>query len=123
MLTYSETDLNSSFRLETEGFLGRYRQQVTAIAEGRERVLFGWLYPGGEKFSVTRAFFSSLMSGQFGGGRKFNFTTSTNGSHRASLRLACRAGVRRVEQAHRAHARGAASGSKRPRRRAFCPRR
>jgi Na+-transporting NADH:ubiquinone oxidoreductase subunit A len=71
--------------LETEGFLGRYRQQVTAIAEGRERVLFGWLYPGGEKFSVTRAFFSSLMSGQFGGGRQFNFTTSTNGSHRAMV--------------------------------------
>ena len=71
--------------LEREGFLGRYRVQVTAILEGRERVFLGWLQPGGEKFSVTRAFFSPMMSGQFGGGRFFNFTTSTNGSHRAMV--------------------------------------
>jgi len=76
---------NLSQNPDTEGFLGRYRQQVTAIPEGRERVLFGWLQPGGEKFSVTRAFFSSLMLGQYGGGRLFDFTTSTNGSHRAMV--------------------------------------
>lgn len=70
---------------ETEGYLGRYRAQVTAILEGRDREFLGWLYPGGEKFSVTRAFFSPLMSGQFGGGKFFKFTTSTNGSHRAMV--------------------------------------
>ncbi len=69
----------------TEGFLGRYRVQVTAILEGREREFLGWLKPGGEKFSVTRAFFSPMMSGQFGGGKFFNFNTSTNGSHRAMV--------------------------------------
>jgi len=68
-----------------EGFLGRYRVQVTAILEGREREFIGWLQPGGEKFSVTRAFFSPMMSGQFGGGKFFKFTTSTNGSHRAMV--------------------------------------
>jgi Na+-transporting NADH:ubiquinone oxidoreductase subunit A len=71
--------------LNTQGFLGRYRHQVTAILEGRERVFLGWLQPGGEKFSVTRAFFSSLMSGQYGGKRLFNFTTTTHGSHRAMV--------------------------------------
>ena len=71
--------------LDREGFIGRYRVQVTAILEGRERVFLGWLQPGGEKFSVTRAFFSPMMSGQFGGGRFFNFTTSTHGSHRAMV--------------------------------------
>jgi Na+-transporting NADH:ubiquinone oxidoreductase subunit A len=70
---------------EREGFLGAYRVQLTAILEGRDREFLGWLHPGGEKFSVTRAFFSSLMSGQFGGRRLFNFTTSTNGSHRAMV--------------------------------------
>ena len=70
---------------EREGFLGRYRVQLTALLEGREREFLGWLKPGGEKFSVTRAFFSPMMSGQFGGGRFFNFTTSTNGSHRAMV--------------------------------------
>ena len=69
----------------TEGFLGRYRVQVTAILEGREREFLGWLKPGGEQFSVTRAFFSPMMSGQFGGGKFFNFNTSTNGSHRAMV--------------------------------------
>jgi Na+-transporting NADH:ubiquinone oxidoreductase subunit A len=71
--------------LDTEGFLGRYRVQLTAILEGREREFLGWLKPGGEKFSVTRAFFSPMMSGQFGRGKFFNFTTSTNGSHRAMV--------------------------------------
>jgi Na+-transporting NADH:ubiquinone oxidoreductase subunit A len=54
---------NMSEDLSTQGFIGRYRQQVTAILEGRERVFLGWLQPGGEKYSTTRAFFSSLMSG------------------------------------------------------------
>lgn len=72
---------------EEEGFLGRFRQQVTAILEGRDREFFGWLAPGGEKFSVSRAFFSSLMSGEYGqvGKRLFNFTTNINGSHRAMV--------------------------------------
>lgn len=70
---------------QTEGFLGRYRAQVTGLLEGRDREFLGWLQPGGEKFSVTRAFFSSLMSGQYGGRRLFDFTTSTNGSHRAMV--------------------------------------
>ncbi len=76
---------NVSAHPETEGFLGRYRAQVTALPEGRDRVFLGWLQPGGEKFSVTRAFFSSLMSGQYGARRLFDFTTSTNGSHRAMV--------------------------------------
>jgi Na+-transporting NADH:ubiquinone oxidoreductase subunit A len=79
---YGRTMSNS---LDTEGFLGRYRTQVTAILEGRDREFLGWLQPGGEKFSVTRAFFSPMMSGQFGGGRFFKFTTTTNGSHRAMV--------------------------------------
>ena len=69
----------------TEGFLGRYRVQITAILEGRNREFLGWLKPGGEKFSVTRAFFSPMMSGQFGGGKLFNFSTNINGSHRAMV--------------------------------------
>jgi Na+-transporting NADH:ubiquinone oxidoreductase subunit A len=68
-----------------EGYLGRYRQQITILLEGRERVFFGWLQPGGEKFSVSRAFFSSLMSGEYGARRLFNFTTTTHGSHRAMV--------------------------------------
>ena len=71
---------------EVQGYLGRFRQQVTGILEGRDRDFLGWLAPGGEKFSITRAYFSSLMSGEYGAKRRlFNFTTSTNGSHRAMV--------------------------------------
>ncbi len=70
---------------DTQGFLGRYRNQLTCLAEDRERVFFGWLIPGAEKFSVTRAFSSVFAMGSFGGGKKFNFTTTTHGSHRAMV--------------------------------------
>jgi Na+-transporting NADH:ubiquinone oxidoreductase subunit A len=72
--------------LDQEGYLGRFRQQVTGLLEGRNRDFLGWLAPGGEKFSITRAYFSSLMSGEYGNKRRlFDFTTSTNGSHRAMV--------------------------------------
>lgn len=42
------------------GFLGRYHQQISCLPEGDGRQLFGWLRPGGERFSVTRAFLSAF---------------------------------------------------------------
>lgn len=66
------------------GYLGRYHSQITALREGRERVFFGWLRPGFDKYSIVRAFASRW----FGGGEKkenYEFTTSTNGSHRAMV--------------------------------------
>jgi len=63
---------------DTTGFLGRYHRQVCLIREGRDRELLGWLAPGLKKFSVSRAFLSKLLPG-----RRFAFTTSTNGSPRA----------------------------------------
>lgn len=63
---------------EIFGYLGRYHNQVSALREGRERVFLGWLGAGFDMFSVSRAFLSSLIPG-----KKFAFTTTTNGSHRA----------------------------------------
>lgn len=61
-------------------YLGRYHLQVSALAEGREKELFGWLAPGTNKFSVTRAYLSHLAKGKL-----FDFTTTTNGSPRAMV--------------------------------------
>ena len=61
-------------------YLGRYHLQVSALAEGREKELFGWLAPGANKFSVTRAYLSHLAKGKL-----FDFTTTTNGSPRAMV--------------------------------------
>ncbi len=62
------------------GYLGRYHSQVSVLAEGRQRDFLGWLAPGKDMFSITRVFLAKLFPG-----KKFAFTTSTNGSRRAMV--------------------------------------
>ena len=62
------------------GFLGRYHTQISVLAEGRERELLGWIMPGANKFSATRAFLSSLFKP-----KEFKITTTQNGSPRAMV--------------------------------------
>ncbi len=62
------------------GYLGRYDNQITVLAEGRDRELLGWIMPGQEKFSATNAFLSSLLKPE-----RFNITTTQNGSPRAMV--------------------------------------
>jgi Na+-transporting NADH:ubiquinone oxidoreductase subunit A len=59
-------------------FLGRYHQQVSCLKEGRERELLHFLRAGVDKFSVLNLFASCLANG-----KRFPFTTTTNGSPRA----------------------------------------
>jgi len=61
-------------------FLGRFHQQVSVLAEGFEKEFLGWLAPGANKFSVTRAYLSHLNPK-----RLFSMTTTTNGSDRAMV--------------------------------------
>ena len=60
------------------GYLGRYHQQVSVVAEGREREFLGWLTPGLNKFSTIHTFLSSFLPR-----KQFRMTTSTQGSKRA----------------------------------------
>ncbi len=62
---------------EVLGYLGRYHQQISSVAEGRAREFLGWLSPGVEKFSTTNSFLSNMMPT-----KRFAFTTTTNGSER-----------------------------------------
>jgi Na+-transporting NADH:ubiquinone oxidoreductase subunit A len=41
-------------------FLGRYHQQISSLPEGDGRQFFGWLRPGSDRFSITKAFSSSF---------------------------------------------------------------
>ncbi|WP_071873431.1 Na(+)-translocating NADH-quinone reductase subunit A [Atopomonas hussainii] len=61
-------------------FLGRYHLQVSCLKEGRDREMFHYLRAGVEKHSVLNIFLAKLS-----GGKKFNFTTTTNGSPRAMV--------------------------------------
>ena len=62
-------------------FLGRYHNQISVLREGREREFLGWLSPGTDKFSIFPTFLSKL----FGRNKRFDFTTTTNGSPRAMV--------------------------------------
>lgn len=67
---------------EVEGYLGRYHVQVSALQEGRHRELLGWLAPGAGKYTIIPVYFGWL--GRLFG-KKFNMTTTTNGSPRAMV--------------------------------------
>ncbi|MGS2719272.1 Na(+)-translocating NADH-quinone reductase subunit A [Paraglaciecola aestuariivivens] len=62
------------------GFLGRFHNQVTILREGREKELFGWIKPGVNQHSITRAFMGHLNPKKL-----FNMTTTTNGSDRSMV--------------------------------------
>ena len=63
---------------EVHGYLGRYHQQVSVLAEDREREFLGWLRPGFDRFSAVRTFASAWLPR-----RRLALTTSTHGSPRA----------------------------------------
>ena len=68
--------------VKSTAFLGRYHNQVSVLHEGTERELLEFVMPGVEKFSLTR-----LYLGCFRFGRKFNMSTSTEGSERSIIPL------------------------------------
>ncbi|MEM1348704.1 MAG: Na(+)-translocating NADH-quinone reductase subunit A [Myxococcota bacterium] len=61
-------------------YLGRYHNQVSCLAEDRERVFFGWLRPGADRFSIVRTYLSAWLNS-----KRFDMNTSTNGGHRANV--------------------------------------
>lgn len=61
-------------------YLGRFHNQVSVLDEGDEKLLFGWIWPGKEMHSITRAY-----TGHFRPSKLFNMNASTNGSGRAMV--------------------------------------
>jgi len=64
------------------GFLGRYHQQISCLPEGTGRQFFGWLRPGGDRFSITRAFLSAFTKPT-----QLPLDTAVWGGHRAIFPL------------------------------------
>lgn len=64
----------------TMAYLGRYHQQISVLAEGRDRPFLHYLRPGFNSFSALSIYVSSLFSG-----KKYDFDTTTNGSERAMV--------------------------------------
>lgn len=61
-------------------WLGRFHDQVSVLAEGDQKELFGWIKPGAEQHSVTRAYLGHLIPKKL-----FPMTTTTNGSDRSMV--------------------------------------
>ncbi|WP_218354742.1 Na(+)-translocating NADH-quinone reductase subunit A [Alteromonas lipotrueiana] len=72
--------LNGITAQGVHGFLGRFHTQISMIKEGREKKFLGWITPGSDKHSVTRAYLGHLNSKQ-----KYDMTTTTNGSDRSMV--------------------------------------
>ncbi|MFU8877186.1 MAG: Na(+)-translocating NADH-quinone reductase subunit A [Wenzhouxiangellaceae bacterium] len=63
-------------------FLGRLANQISVLREGDERKLLGYLSPGLDRHSTLNIYLSRLMPW-----KRFDYTTSTNGSERAMVPL------------------------------------
>lgn len=72
--------LNGTHAAGPHAYLGRYHNQVSCLAEGREKVLFGWILPGSNQHSITRSYLGHLSPKKL-----FDMTTTTNGSDRAMV--------------------------------------
>ena len=64
------------------GYLGRYHHQVSVIKENFQRGFLGWLGMGNSRFSINKIFISCLFQG-----KKFEFTSTQHGNHRAMIPL------------------------------------
>lgn len=72
--------LNGHKASGSHAYLGRFHNQVSALEEGDEKHLFGWIWPGKEMHSITRAYLGHLNPR-----KQFNMTASSNGSDRAMV--------------------------------------
>jgi len=67
-------------KIDADGNLGFYHNQVTVIPEGTDpkfMITKGWMEPGFSKFSVNRSYFSWMMPG-----KKYRMDTNLNGEIR-----------------------------------------
>lgn len=67
----------SGKQISTEGYLGFYDSQITVIPEGNEPEFIGWLKPGFDKLSNSRAYFSWLFPN-----KKHDLNTNLHGEER-----------------------------------------
>jgi Na+-transporting NADH:ubiquinone oxidoreductase subunit A len=72
--------LSGTKAMGVHGYLHRYHLQVSVLLEGREKELFGWIRPGSDQFSITRAFLGHLSPKKL-----FSMTTTTYGSDRSMV--------------------------------------
>ena len=67
----------SGTQISQYGYLGFYDSQIVVVPEGNESEFMGWLAPGFNKYSMSRAFFSWLKPS-----KEYNLDTNLHGEER-----------------------------------------
>jgi Na+-transporting NADH:ubiquinone oxidoreductase subunit A len=65
-------------KIDLDGHLGAYHNQITVLPEGRESRFIGWILPNFDVFSYYKSMFSWLTPG-----KKYKLNTNMNGGERA----------------------------------------
>lgn len=65
-------------KIDKEGYLGFYDNQITLIPEGNYHEFLGWAMPRFDKFSFSKSFFSWLTPN-----KSYKLDTNLNGGHRS----------------------------------------
>ena len=83
-LRYISGNVLTGRKIEHDGFLHAYDNQVTVIPEGLEtNEFFGWAMPGLKKFSASRTFFSWLLD--WAGKKEYVMDARIKGGKRAII--------------------------------------
>ncbi len=80
--------LSGRLAAEWSAYLGRFHNQISVLAEGGERKFLGWMAPGADTFSAL-----PLLVSHFFKDKRFDLTTSQNGSPRAMVPVGAYEGV------------------------------
>lgn len=75
---YISGDVLTGTRINTDGYLGFFDRQISVIPEGDKDEFFGWIAPGFDKFSISRAMFSWMMPN-----KKYALDSGMHGEERA----------------------------------------
>lgn len=65
-------------KIQHDGYLGFYDNQITVIPEGDDSEFLGWILPGLKKYSASRAFFSWLTPN-----KRYRLDTNMHGGRRS----------------------------------------
>jgi Na+-transporting NADH:ubiquinone oxidoreductase subunit A len=77
-LRYISGNVLTGTKINSEGYLGFFDNQITVIPEGDYHEFLGWARPGFDKYSTSRTFFSWLQPN-----RRYRMNTNLHGGERA----------------------------------------
>lgn len=75
---YISGNILTGTRIKEDGYLGYFDREIAAIPEGDKEEFFGWITPGGDKFSISRTLVSWMMPN-----KKHTLDSSMHGEERA----------------------------------------